>query len=114
MSRTITWPAFVKYAGESELTYITDQIEWENDADLSACDYDEGDLLIDSCGQAFALYNLTTELIESNPEHEKLSCTDISELIRNHFSSIGECCISKLNPSSIEECMRILSQSRES
>ncbi len=114
MSRTVTWPAFVKYAGENELTYITDRIEWENDADLSGFDYDQGDMLIDSSGQVFALNDLNTQLTEQIPTNEKLNCTDITELIRNHFSSIGECCVAKLNPGSIEECMRILRQSHES
>ena len=114
MSRTISWPAFIKYAGENELTYITDRLEWETDTDLSASDFEQGDLLIDSSGQAFALNNLNTGLIEANPKNEKFSCADISDLIKNHFSSIGECCVSKLNPGSIEECMRMLGQGEES
>ena len=36
-----------------------------------------------------------------------------AELIKKHISSVGECCVSKFNPRSIEECMRIMSQDHE-
>ena len=113
-SSTITWPAMVKYAGESELTYIRNQLDWECDADLDVFDCDEGDLLIDSKGQVFALSNRNADSIVATPDDQTLSCAEVAELIRNHFSSVGECCISKFRPGSIEECLRILGQASES
>lgn len=33
-NQSLNWPAIIKYSGDVELTYVSDQAEWNNDADL--------------------------------------------------------------------------------
>ena len=108
--RNVSWPAFVKHAGDDELIYFRDRNEWENDDDLPVLGYGADDHLIDSRGQVFALDSPDPELAEPGPDDRVLDCAEIIELVRNHFASLGNCCVSKLSPGSIDECMQLLDQ----
>ena len=107
-NRKVSWPAFVKHAGDDELTYYRGQAEWENDTDLPVLGYGAGDRLIDSQGQVFALDKPNTAPLEAGPDDSVLSCPEVTELVRNHFANLNNCCVSKLGPGSIEACMQLL------
>ncbi len=111
---SIHWPAIIKYDGDAELTYVSDRDEWLGDADLSGFDYDPNDCLIDSNGQVFSLCRQVDDLVEPCPVNEILSSEQLVAMLREHFSVTAACCVSKLNPGSISDCMDILKIDHES
>ena len=107
-STNINWPAFVKIDGDDELTFYRDQAEWENDTDQPVLGYGAGDRLVDSRGHMFTLDQQDAESFDTSPDDKVLSGAEVTELVRNHFANLGNCCVSKLGPGSIEECMQLL------
>lgn len=50
----ILWPAIIKYEGESELTFVSSESEWQCDVDLHFFSYEDDDVLIDSTGAIYS------------------------------------------------------------
>jgi len=40
-NQLLNWPGIIKHSGEAELTYVSDQAEWDSDADLHHFEFDE-------------------------------------------------------------------------
>ncbi|WP_415890966.1 DUF4144 family protein [Neptuniibacter sp. SY11_33] len=110
----IKWPAIIKYHGDSELTYISSGSEWETDHDLHAVVYDADDRLIDSDGALFSLEETEDRLVMPRPVEAYFELEEMVDLIRAHFSSIGECCVSKFSIGSIAEGITTVGQFEES
>ncbi|WP_415894058.1 DUF4144 family protein [Neptuniibacter sp. PT8_73] len=108
------WPAIIKYRGESELTYIDSGSEWDCDADLHFFRYDSADQLIDSEGNIFSLVDMTDNFVKPRAINCSVSKETMQDLIRAHFSSIGECCVSKFSIGSIAEGITTVGQFEES
>ena len=53
----IVWPAIIKYAGQAELAYVKNQVEWDADEHLHGFRYEKADVLIDSNGEIYTLSN---------------------------------------------------------
>ena len=49
----IVWPVVLKYEGVDELTFVSDQNEWDTDTDLHGFSYETTDVMIDSAGLNF-------------------------------------------------------------
>ena len=107
-NRQVHWPAFVKYAGDNELTFVSDGQQWRNDADLSGHEYQQDDCMVDSVGAVFTLSGNDAGPIVPFKGEEFLSLVEVVNLVREHFSSIGECCVSKIAPRSISEGIAML------
>jgi len=110
----VIWPAYIKYGDAAELVFVSDELEWKVDADLSALRYEQGDFLVDSVGNTFALDEMEDEHVCLTIRQVKLGNTEITQMIRDHFSTLGECCVAKISPRTIEECMRILRVDKDS
>jgi hypothetical protein len=106
--RQVHWPAFVKYAGDSELTFVSDGQQWRNDADLSCHEYAQEDCMVDSIGAVFTLSSNDAGAIVAFKGEDCLSLVEVVNLVKEHFSSIGECCVSKIAPRSISEGITML------
>ncbi len=106
--KQVHWPAFVKYAGDSELTFVSDGQQWRNDADLSCYEYQQDDCMVDSVGAVFTLPKNDGGAIIPLKGENCLSLVEVINLVKEHFSSIGECCVSKIAPRSISEGITML------
>ncbi len=104
----ILWPAIIKYEGESELTFVASESEWECDADFHFFSYEEGDVLIDSAGAIFTLDRRIENCIRPKPTGRSFDKNEVLEIIREHFSFIGECCVSKFAINTISEGIAIV------
>lgn len=102
----IVWPAIIKYEGESELTVVDSASEWECDADLHCFSYEEGNRLVDSAGAIYTLNQNVSNCVKPEPTGLSLDKAEVLEIIKEHFSSIGECCVSKFGIRTIAEGIR--------
>lgn len=102
----VVWPAIVKFDGDPELDYISDENEWKIESELHYLGYQEQDILIDSVGSVFSLNDPndnTTKILESG---ELIAMDTLLTLIKEHQSSLGSCCITKIGFDSIEEAIQ--------
>ncbi|BBB29980.1 DUF4144 family protein [Neptunomonas japonica] len=97
----VLWPAIIKYEGGSELTYISSASEWECDVDLHFFSYEEGDLLIDSVGEIYALDERVENSIKPMVTGRRFDKDEIFEMIKERFSFIGACWVSKFAASQL-------------
>ncbi|WP_415901406.1 DUF4144 family protein [Neptuniibacter sp. QD29_5] len=112
--KMIKWPAIIKYHGDNELSYISSGAEWETDQGLSTACYDADDRLIDSDGVVFSIASRAGSITVPTAIEERLELGDMEDLVRVHFSSVGECCVSKFSISSIAEGITTVGQFEES
>ena len=104
----ILWPAIIKYEGESELTFISSESEWECDPDLHFFSYEDGDVLIDSAGAIYTLDQRIDNCIQPKSTGRYFDKDDVLEIVKEHFSFIGQCCVSKFAINTIAEGVAIV------
>lgn len=104
----INWPGILKHSDDAELTYVGDQAEWDNNADLHNFEYDESDYLIDSSGITYSLIIRTDSHIEPRPRAGSISLQEILGLVKAHAAQNGSCCVAKLYAPSIKEAFKIV------
>ena len=104
----VSWPAIIKYSGDSELIYISDQVEWENDIDLHSSEYEETDYLLDSSGEIYTLLEKESFFINPKPNGDSKSLKEILGLVKAHATQQGSCCVAKLYAPSIIEAFKIV------
>lgn len=104
----INWPAVIKYHGDDELGYIDSESEWNNDADLSACDYDSSDYLIDCHGCVYRLDNKENGVVRPLLMNNTITCYQFIKLVKLHASALGECCIEKIVFNSLKEGIQLV------
>ena len=80
----LNWPVIIKHSDDAELTYISDQSEWDNDPDLHHFDFDISDYLIDSKGRLFNLTKREDEHIKPEASGRSMSLDEILGLIKAH------------------------------
>ena len=95
----IIWPAIIKYSGQHELFYISDELDWNSNCNLQRSSFGLGDLLIDSDGMSYDLTDVRE--ISLLCSTGSLNLGELTELVRYHASELGHCCVSKLGFSSI-------------
>jgi len=101
----VTWPAIIKCTGDDELTYVASQVEWDADKYLNSFSYDLTDVLIDSSGMTFRLSSDTEGRAIPAITDDRVSLEALTDLVRNHASQLGNCCVSKLYFYSITEAI---------
>ncbi len=108
---SISWPAIIHFAGETELTYLANHKAWTSDTDLHIHAYSATDRLIDCSGNIFSLPNKKgDEFIDITPTDKSLSLGKFTELVKNHLAHSNQCCISKLQLSSFLQGMTLIDQ----
>ena len=104
--KLINWPAIIKHADDSELIYISDQAQWDCEADLHSLEYAEADCLIDSSGCVFNISNREKTVIKANGV--MLELREILGLVKAHAAQSGSCCVAKLYAPTIREAYKIV------
>ncbi|MDX2476385.1 MAG: DUF4144 family protein, partial [Gammaproteobacteria bacterium] len=85
----MNWPGIIKHSGDAELTYVSDQTEWDNNNDLHYFEFDESDCLIDSNGNIFNLTNLENKYEKPEPGGKSMTLDEILGLIKAHAAQKG-------------------------
>jgi hypothetical protein len=98
----------MKYSDDAELIYVSDQAEWDNDAELHCTTYDESDCLIDSSGNIFALATIENNYVNPKPDGYSMTLHEILGLVKAHAAQKGSCCVAKLYAATIVEAFKIV------
>jgi len=104
----LNWPCIIKYSDDAELTYVANQADWDNNADLYDLEYDESDFLIDSSGNLFNLTKRENKSVTPEPVGRSMSLNEILGLVKAHAAQKGSCCVAKLYAPTIAEAFRIV------
>jgi len=107
-NQLLNWPGIIKHSGDAELTYVSGQTEWDNDADLHYFEFDESDCLIDSTGNIFNLAKRDNKYVKPEPSGKSMTLDEILGLIKAHAVHKGSCCVAKLYAPTIDEAFRIV------
>lgn len=109
----VNWPGIIKHADEDELTYVSDQSGWDDDADLHHFAYDESDYLVDSSGMIYGLTTRFDNHVKPEPRDESMTLQDILGLIKAHAAQKGSCCVAKLYAPTIDDAFKIVESLNE-
>ena len=109
----MNWPSIIKHSDDAELIYVSDQAEWDNDADLLYFEYDESDYLIDSSGEIYSLAKRQNKYLEPKSRGKTMTLQDILGLIKAHAAQKGSCCVAKLYAPTIIEAFKIVKSLNE-
>jgi len=104
----IKWPAIIKHSDDAELIYVSDQAQWDDDADLHSFEYDETDLLIDSSGCIFDISNRERGVVKIITNGDIIELKVILGLVKAHAAQSGSCCVAKLYAPTIREAYKIV------
>lgn len=104
----MNWPAIVKHSDDAEIIYVSEQSEWNADADLHDFEYDESDCLVDSSGNIFSLTTRDNNYVKPVPRGESMELHEILGLVKAHAAQQGSCCVSKLYAPTIAEALEIV------
>jgi hypothetical protein len=104
----IIWPVVIKHADDAELSYISDQQQWESDTGLHETDYDDADCLIDSSARVFSLTKKQNNIVVPEPRGESISLYDFLGLVKAHAAQKGSCCVAKLYAPTMTEAFKII------
>ena len=107
-NQSVNWPAILKHAGDPELDYISDQAEWDANADLHAAGCDASDYLIDASGNTFSLARRINNRIEPQASGDTKTLAEILGLVKAHAAQSGSCCVAKLYAPSISAAFEIV------
>ena len=98
---SITWPAVIQLKSDDELIFIKDEQQFLSDIDIQSTLLRAEERLIDSKGEVYNLRkNVKLEII---PSKTSISLNEAKELLQNHLSSLGTCCVAKFDVNSIEK-----------
>ena len=101
----ITWPVVIKFEGDNELSYVASQLEWESEESLSGVRYGPADQMIDSVGEVYHLNAYSDGKVLPRDSDTKIELEVVTELVREHASQLGNCCVSKLGFYSIADAV---------
>ena len=104
----INWPGIIKHLDDAELVYVSDQSQWDSDAELHSFDYDEFDYLIDSSGNTYTLTKRSNKQVKPESNGGSMSRNEILGLVKAHASQKGSCCVSKLYAPTIGDAFKIV------
>ncbi|MEM7259565.1 MAG: DUF4144 family protein [Pseudomonadota bacterium] len=101
----IHWPAIIKSGNDDELHYVAGAVEWQ--ALLRQAQLQLGDTLIDSQGRRFTTNGGDLELLRYQ---EQLTLEQVLDLVRQHASVCGHCCVSKMGAPGIAQAVAMVGQ----
>jgi len=104
----INWPAIIKHSDDSELIYVSDQVQWDGDTGLHSFEYDETDLLIDSSGRVFDITKRERGVVKARANGDVIELKVILGLVKAHAAQNGSCCVAKLYAPTIREAYKIV------
>ena len=113
-NKLLNWPGIIKHSGDAELTYVSGQTEWDNDAYLHYFEFDESDCLIDSTGNLFNLTKREDNYVKPEPSGKSMPLDELLALIKAHAAQKGSCCVAKIYAPTIDEAFRIVESLEES
>lgn len=109
----VYWPCIIKHSDDAELVYVSNQAEWDQDADLHDFEYDQSDFLIDSTGKLFDLTTRDNGHVKPEPSGDSMVLHEILGLIKAHAAQKGSCCVAKFYAPTIEEAFKIVASLEE-
>lgn len=112
-NQLLNWPGIIKHSGDAELTYVSDQAEWDSDADLHDFEFDEADCLIDSNGKLFNLTKREDHYVKPEASGNSMTLDEILALVKAHAAQKGSCCVAKLYAPTIDEAFKIVASLEE-
>jgi hypothetical protein len=112
-NQLLNWPGIIKHSGDAELTYVSDQAEWDSDADLHDFEFDEVDYLIDSNGKLFNLTKREDHYVKPEVSGHSMTLDEILALVKAHAAQKGSCCVAKLYAPTIDEAFKIVASLEE-
>ena len=109
----MNWPAIIKHSDDAELVYVSDQSEWDKDADLHGFAYDESDYLIDSSGDIYTLTKRSNKNVKPEANGDSISLIEFLGLVKAHAAQKGSCCVAKLYAPTIGDAFKIVESLNE-
>ncbi|MDC0611498.1 DUF4144 domain-containing protein [Vibrio sp.] len=107
----ITWPAVLKMEGDSELIFYRNEDEWLKDVTTNGFIFCETDVVIDSNGHEYIVcHDNQAKPLDLMDHHRVLSLDELSQLVREHFSAAGDCCVAKIMFNDSEDAILALSE----
>jgi hypothetical protein len=103
-----TWPILLQYAGQAELEYVADAVQWQRMATEHHMHFHRGDRVIDSEGNLYRPIE-HADHIELQPLGSRITLQETIALVQNHQADAGQCCVAKFSATSIGECISALS-----
>jgi len=104
----IKWPAVLNYADTAELVYLSNESDWQREAEFQKNHYKDGDRIIDSSGNVFHLATAENGPVALISTHKSLSLHDFLGMIKAHASEQGACCVAKLYAPSFDDAFKML------
>lgn len=101
---SIAWPAIIHYAGQDELAFVGDQVDWDKDPTRHRFQYRDTDRLIDADGRIYNLRHANGTALPV-PTGRHASLHEVVDLVRTHAARTGTCCISKYFAPTIREAI---------
>ncbi|RVU84433.1 hypothetical protein EOL70_13210 [Leucothrix sargassi] len=98
----VKWPVIVSYNNHHELDYIESEQAWDEYHRGNAHVLDEHCIVIDILGQSYVNDVTTNGFLE----RDLYSVEKVTELVRLHASELGNCCISKMFFSDVEQAVK--------
>lgn len=109
----MNWPGFIRYSDDAELSYVSDQSEWDSNADLHHYEYDESDYLVDSSGEIYSLVKRQDDCVKPERSGRTIGLQDILGLVKAHAAQRGSCCVAKIYAPTISEAFKIIESLNE-
>lgn len=106
MQSDVTWPSVVKYENTDELLFIGSLKDWLANPEIGNVRFQAGDTLIDSTGQAYPLLGIGSAAVQG--ASKQFSLQEVLELVRQHASVCGHCCVSKMGAPSIAAALQLV------
>ena len=104
----MNWPGVIKRSDDAESICVSDQSEWDNDADLHHVECDEFDCVIDLSGSVYPLTKRSDDTVKPQANGNSMSLNEILVLVKANASQKGSCCVSKLYIPTIDDAFKIV------
>lgn len=106
MHSDVTWPSVIKYQNTEELLFVGSPQDWLANPEIGNSRFQAGDTLIDSDGRVYPLKGDRATAVQSSSQ--QLSLQEVLELVRQHASVCGHCCVSKMGAPSIGAALQLV------
>ena len=106
MNSHIAWPSVIKYKDTEELLFISSQQDWLTNPEIGNVRFQAGDSLIDSAGLLYPLAGSRDSALQGGSQ--QLLLEEVLDLVREHASVCGHCCVSKMGAPSIAAALQLV------
>lgn len=100
------WPIIIKYVDDDELTFVDSPKTWATGTLIAN---EEDALCIDSNGLIHQIHWHNDTLDMPYPTEQSVALSYVTDLVRSHFSSLGECCVAKIKARTIRQLLELVS-----